>query len=275
MKKISKDKALELLNKSIDEGENLAKEDSVWSYWEIWIRNLYKRLDAIFEPDSEQHGEIIPLLKKLKSSPTYDVRNKVFKVNIKPLLLSFKLEIEDLWPERINLEPHKQNNIKNKAKEISIIPENQKVFVVHGHDLGLMQEVARFLEHLDLEPIILHEQTSEGLTIVEKLEKHSNVKFAVILLTPDDVRSSAEKANFRQCARQNVILELGYFMGRLKRKNTCALYVEGVEIPTDYLGVVYIQLDKKGAWKLELARELNATGLDIDMNKALKSSTWY
>ncbi|KAF5437722.1 putative nucleotide-binding protein containing TIR -like domain [Candidatus Methanophagaceae archaeon] len=133
-----------------------------------------------------------------------------------------------------------------------------------------MQAVARFIEHLKLNPIILHEKASKGSTIIEKLETHANVAFAIILLTPDDVGSIAiGQNNLLPRARQNVVLELGYFMGRLGRMRTCALVVEGVELPTDYSGVVYIQIDEKDAWKFELARELRAVGLSIDMNKVL------
>jgi predicted nucleotide-binding protein len=131
-----------------------------------------------------------------------------------------------------------------------------------------MQAIARFIEHLDLKPIILHERASKGSTIVEKLEGHSDVAFAVVLLTPDDVGSVATDQNDLQPrARQNVVLELGYFMGRLGRKRTCALVVKGVEIPTDYSGVVYIPIDEEDAWKFKLAKEFQAAGLAIDMNK--------
>lgn len=142
--------------------------------------------------------------------------------------------------------------------------------MVHGHDHGRMQALARFLERLELNPIILHERASEGSTIVEKLESYANAAFAIVLLTPDDVGSiAAGKKNPQPRARQNVVLELGYFMGKLGRKRTCALVVKGVEIPSDYSGVVYIPLDKDDAWKLRLARELQAAGLPIDMNRAL------
>jgi predicted nucleotide-binding protein len=70
-------------------------------------------------------------------------------------------------------------------------------------------------------------------------------------------------------ARQNVILELGYFLGRLGRSRVCALYVEGLEIPSDYSGVLYVKLDGDGGWRLNLAKELKAAGLPVDMNKAL------
>jgi predicted nucleotide-binding protein len=146
----------------------------------------------------------------------------------------------------------------------------KKVFVVHGHDESARETVARFLERLDLEPIILHEQASSGRTIIEKVERYSEVAFAVVLLTPDDVGASKGKeGTLNPRARQNVILELGYFLGKLGRTHVTGLIKGDLEKPSDYDGVVYIQLDGPGAWRLQLARELKAAGLDVDLNKAV------
>lgn len=143
-----------------------------------------------------------------------------------------------------------------------------RVFVVHGHDEAARELTARFLERLGFEAIILHEKPNEGRTIIEKLEHYASVDFAVVLLTPDDVgavATSAKTMNSR--SRQNVVLELGYFFGKLGRDKVCALYKGGVELPSDMLGVIYIALDSEGAWKYSLAKELRAAGLAVDMNK--------
>ncbi|HAS8565760.1 TPA: nucleotide-binding protein [Vibrio vulnificus] len=128
---------------------------------------------------------------------------------------------------------------------------------------------ARFMEKLGLDVIILHERPNEGKTIIEKFESNSNVDFAVVLMTADDkggtVSSSASDHRLR--ARQNVIFELGYFIGKLGRKKVCALYEQGVEIPTDYHGVVYVEFDDKGMWRFQLAKELKNNGINIDLNK--------
>ena len=103
---------------------------------------------------------------------------------------------------------------------------------------------------------------------IEKFEDHSDVSFAVILLTPDDIgalKDEQEKSQPR--ARQNVILELGYFIGKLGRENVCVLYKEGVEVPSDVHGVGYVLYDEGGAWRPNLANELEAAGFDIDKNK--------
>jgi predicted nucleotide-binding protein with TIR-like domain len=142
-----------------------------------------------------------------------------------------------------------------------------RVFIVHGQDTGLREAVARFVEGFGLEAIILHEQASRGRTIIEKLEHHGDVRFAVVLLTPDDVGAPASNAkDLKPRARQNVMLELGYFVGKLGRTNVCALYKDGVELPTDLLGIVYVSLDAEGAWRLELAREMKAAGIPVDLN---------
>lgn len=142
---------------------------------------------------------------------------------------------------------------------------------MHGRDNEAKQTVARFLERLGLEPIILHEQPSSGLTILEKIEAHSVVGFAVVLLTPDDIGGLAENdPTLNPRARQNVILELGYFLGKLSRKRVCALY-KNVEIPSDYQGVVFVDFDNSGAWRTRLAQELVEAGFSIDLQALLKS----
>ena len=154
------------------------------------------------------------------------------------------------------------------ASEQSV--NDQKVFIVHGHDHAALQSVARYVERLGLAPVVLHEQPNKGRTVIEKLIDHSRVGFAVILLTPDDVGRSVSQtaAEEQRRSRQNVILELGYFLGAIGRERVCALYVAGVEIPSDYIGTAYTQLDDGGAWKLTLARELKTAGFTIDLNKA-------
>ena len=148
---------------------------------------------------------------------------------------------------------------------------SQKVFTVHGHDEAAKHAVARFIERLGLEAIILDEQSSEGLTIIEKFEKHAkSADFAIVLMTPDDVGAPIEKKDdLKLRARQNVIFELGYFFHALGRKGVCALYKEGVELPSDIYGVVYVLMDEFDAWQLTLAREMKQAGLAVDANKLL------
>ncbi|MDN7820898.1 nucleotide-binding protein [Burkholderia vietnamiensis] len=145
---------------------------------------------------------------------------------------------------------------------------SRRVFVVHGHDGEAREMVARFLKAMDFDPVILHEQANQGGTVIEKFEANSDVGFAVVLLTPDDLGRSLKEAELKPRARQNVLLELGYFIGRLGRNKVCALKRGDVELPSDYVGVVWEKMDDGGGWKLALARELKAAGHEVDLNKA-------
>jgi hypothetical protein len=121
--------------------------------------------------------------------------------------------------------------------------------------VGAAATVAGFLERLGLESVILHEKPNEGQTVIEKIEAHSDVGFAVVLLTPDDVGAAkADAARLQTRARQNVVLELGYFVGKLKRSRVCALYTSGVQIPSDFSGILYVELDQKGRGAPSLRR---------------------
>jgi len=158
-----------------------------------------------------------------------------------------------------------------KSQGDPAVTPSRKVFVVHGHNEAVKESVARFLEKLQLEPVILHEQPNQGRTVIEKFVDYSDASFAVILLTPDD-RGAASDQPFdaqKLRPRQNVVLELGFFLGKLGRSRVCTLYATGVELPSDYEGVVYLPLDDAGAWKMLLASEIKAAGIPFDMNDAV------
>jgi predicted nucleotide-binding protein len=149
---------------------------------------------------------------------------------------------------------------------------SRRVFVVHGHDELSKLDVMRTLERLGLEAVVLHEQPNKGKTIVEKFEDNAvGVVFAVVLLTPDDegypIKTPDQK---RARARQNVILELGYFLASLGRGKVCVLYRGDVEIPSDYLGVIYTPMDDAGFWRFQLGKEMKAAGVEIDVNRILQ-----
>lgn len=146
--------------------------------------------------------------------------------------------------------------------------KSRRVFVVYGHDEGSREAVARFLHQLGFEPIVLHERANEGRTVIEKVEAHSDVPFVVVLLTPDD--EGCEKgATPRSRPRQNVLLELGDFVGRLGRKNVCVFTRGEIEWPSDLVGVVHVPFDGPGAWKITLGKELKAAGFEVDFNKVM------
>lgn len=160
---------------------------------------------------------------------------------------------------------------KSQASNISEIKDdvlNNKVFIVHGHDDLAKVTLARFLERVGLEPVILHEQPSSSQTIIEKIESHSDVGYAIVLYTPCDTGSKTGN-NPSPRARQNVVFEHGYFIGKLGRSKVTALVKGHVETPNDISGVVYIDLDERGAWKIDVAKELTNAGFSIDLGKAI------
>lgn len=162
------------------------------------------------------------------------------------------------------------------SKEVTSIPQPKiavnlkQVFIVHGHNEEVKVKVARFIEKLGFEPIILHEQASSGATIIEKIEEYSNVGFGVVLYTACDIGSKASKEpDLKSRARQNVVFEHGYLIGSLGRNNVCALVQGELELPNDISGVVYAPIDQSDAWQLQLAKELKKSGYDVDMNRLL------
>ncbi len=147
-----------------------------------------------------------------------------------------------------------------------------KVFIVHGHDEAAKHAVTRFVEKLGLEAIILDEQPSEGLTIIDKFEEYADeAGFAIVLLTHDDVGSSKATGKRKPRARQDVIFELGYFFRGLGSKRVCALYKEGVELISDIPGLVYVSMDSENAWQLKLEQEMRNVGLPVNPNKLLQN----
>ncbi|CNE60341.1 TIR domain-containing protein [Yersinia mollaretii] len=162
----------------------------------------------------------------------------------------------------------KSSKESTKSKKIAVV-ERTKVFIVHGHDGEAKSRTARFIEKLGFEAIILHEQLSRGKTIIEKIEHYSNVGFAIVLYTPDDLGNdvkSASNGNLNNRARQNVIFEHGYLIAKIGRENVIPLIQDNIEIPNDISGIVYMT---DANWQLDIAREMKSSGYEIDFNKIL------
>lgn len=245
---------IELLEQSKEEISAFTSSSNVFD-------KAYQKLEMLIR---KFFGEQSHYLKKIQSihfhSPIYfdgmSEDNSWFLSGKESLITLIDTMIEDLQLDVPK--PLVQTINQNKSA---------KVFVVHGRDDLAKIEVARFLEKLGIEAIILHEQVNGGATIIEKFEQYSDVGFAVILYTPCDTGKYKDdkKANFR--ARQNVVFEHGYFIGKIGRKNVLALVKDNVEKPSDIDGVVYQPMDNSGAWKFKLAKELQNCNFDIDMNK--------
>ncbi|HXT68564.1 MAG TPA: TIR domain-containing protein [Vicinamibacterales bacterium] len=140
-----------------------------------------------------------------------------------------------------------------------------RVFVAHGRDLRTKQEVVEFLQGSRTMPVSLESVSGTGQVLIEKFVRNANVHFAVVLMTPDDVgRCRKGEKKFRHRARQNVIFELGYFLGKLGRNRVAALYREDgekLELPSNYEGVAMIRMEEDAAWKEELSKVLTDAGL--------------
>ena len=174
-------------------------------------------------------------------------------------------EIKEYWDDESSSETPAATRSHKTSR-------TNRIFIVHGHDESARETVARFLEKLKLEPIILHEQPNHGRTIIGKFEKYADVGFAVVLLTPDDLGASKDRRDdLEPRARQNVIFELGYFIGKLSRCKVFPLVKGTVKTPSDYDGVVYTELDDAGGWKTKLIQELMDAGFNIDANLAFGS----
>ncbi|MVM37184.1 hypothetical protein GO730_05250 [Spirosoma sp. HMF3257] len=189
-----------------------------------------------------------------------DLLNKIDNKNRK---------LEQLIEQTELLQVSSQNNTIG-IEASSKTGDMSKVFIVHGHDSLTKITVARTVEQLGLKAIILHEVANEGRTIIEKFESiTSDIGFAIVILSGDDLGKAKgeNESDYKPRARQNVIFELGYFIGRLGRSKVAPLYEEGVELPNDLSGILYTKIDSVGAWKYELGKELKNAGYKVDLNK--------
>lgn len=257
------EKGRELLNKrdTISNEETYMKAEADKDKWRGFVSEMLLRF---FDNDSIQHDFLTAYGPMTMAMHLGDqIENFENDLNAKITALESIIERLELIPEILP-------SPTSTFTETRVVEGNLKdVFIVHGHDLIIKEEVARFVSASGLSPIILHEQANGGKTLIEKLEQFSAVGFAVVIMTPDDMGfSKKDPNNIQPRARQNVITELGFFVGKLGRKNVAVLFTEGVELPSDFLGIVYIPLKDRDSWKIGLAREIKNAGLSIDLNKA-------
>ena len=140
------------------------------------------------------------------------------------------------------------------------------VFIVHGHDDHLKNEVQLLLTRAGVPNIVLHEQPDQGRTIIDKLiQEGQSANYAIALLSPDDPGTDG---NMR--ARQNVILEIGFFMGLLGKERLRLLVKENIEIPSDLSGILYEKYERNGKWELKILKEIQAVGIFVDFDAVVK-----
>lgn len=255
-KDLSKDDLLERFIGPYEHGNSIALNGSIIKLSDI------ERISICASEDKFQ--SLVDMVKEEDAAGITNALLKMLPLNYRAFLKG-KAATDDFIKfapgyKKESLPPHKSKSSSNH--------DLTKVFIVHGHDNNAKTTVARLIERLGFKAVILHEQISSGKTIIEKIEQFTNVGFAVVLYTPDDVgnvKGSSESPRSR--ARQNVIFEHGYLIGKLGRDRVTALVDDGIELPNDISGVVYTKMDKAEAWRFTLAQELKHAGYDIDLNK--------
>ncbi len=246
---------VEKIDELSNELENLVySEEVITTLYAKWNRKALRYLKSIFGDESEQ---IMNYTNISFTCSSYDMdckNDERFDSAKKEMIALFESFLEEIEDDSFKF-------CKKESKEM----DKSKVFIVHGHDDKLKEEVARFITELELEPIILHEQANAGKTIIEKIEKYSNVGYGIVLYTDcDEGAKKGEKSRPR--ARQNVVFEHGYLIAKLGRKRVSAIFSHGIEMPNDISGIIYI---KQNDWKMDIAKELKHAGFNIDLNKVI------
>ena len=247
----------EMLNRQINTNEELElliKNSNSWSdynaeYLKQSFNNSFNEYRKDYQSSGTYWGGIAGPSLQQPERQKFIIKNQI--TNLKNLIeksVLFKSPTEET----------------NQAKVLSI--NTNEIFIVHGHDEEAKSKTARFIEQLGFRPIILHEQASSGKTIIEKIEEYTNVGFGIILYTPCDLGGKTIDT-LKSRARQNVVFEHGYLIGKIGRKNVCALVKGDIETPNDISGVVYVKMDSDEAWHLKIAKELKSSGYKVDMNK--------
>ena len=282
MTRPSKDRAISLLRNAKDQIPALKGQSIESAEFKSWRHNTETSILNVFGDDSRnlkkfQKVSFMPFIPPImivggnsrpRTSSSCDKRESFEKGldNAEWLLGSMITDVQDHWPE----DKHEQNH-SGTLPDSKI--NSDSIFVVHGRDYGARETVARIIEKLELKAVILEEQPSRGRTVISKfMEEAGNIGFAVVLLTPDDEgRPQGDENELRPRARQNVVLELGYFLAALGQRRVCALSKGDVEMPSDYDGVIYIPMDDANSWQFRLVKELAAVGFKVDANKLLKT----
>lgn len=271
---------LDILNKKLSEGEYLIKsanENEITQAHLSWIESfsgIISEIDPLGEADNMKSnystGSLVMNWYLAQFGGNYsshhiEVTKPTQKFLDAKIFHKYYSVLLSLQGGKAKIVKTRNVNSKDLKKENI---DTNKIFIVHGHDELAKLDIARFVEKMGLEAIILHEQVTSGATIIEKIEKYSNVMFGIVLYTPCDIGSKKnEESNLSARARQNVVFEHGYLIGKLGRGNVSALVKGTIELPNDISGIVYIQMDDNKAWKIALASELKNAGYSIDFNK--------
>lgn len=254
----------EIFNRNITTQQELSKSQSDYK---LWTEYNFEMLKQVFNIEINDYMSSY-------IDAGYSFMGQMGEIHGNPLqtfknLVNYKLDnLKSLLTRADLLKSQITNNTAKSVATTKKIFSKTEVFIVHGHDETAKTKTARFIEKLGLKPIILHEQASGSRTVIEKIEAYSNVGFGIVLYTPCDTGAKKEdKPDLKNRARQNVVFEHGFLIGKIGRENVCALVKGEIETPNDISGVVYIKMDEDEAWHLKIARELRNSGYEIDMNK--------
>ncbi len=249
----------ELLKPLVDEIDDLIshKVSSSETEFKVWKSKTERTLIKIYGENSYEYKEFkqfdFTLPVSFLNTPHDDYVQACIRDlrNAKGLMSSYLDELNE-QDESINTTSTKKDDAF------------KEVFIVHGHNDELKEAVARLIEKQGITAIILNELPNMGRTIIEKIEDNSDVGAAVCLFTADDTGKSVSDSNDSLRARQNVVFEAGYFIGKLSRKRVITIVQKGIEIPSDLQGIVYTPTNN---WRIELIKELDAIGYEIDFSK--------
>jgi predicted nucleotide-binding protein len=212
----------------------------------LYVYDIYKRV-------AEKGKEGYSLTFHYFPTQHSNINDKIstFNAQLLPFLAESLNDIIDANPEH-----------EDQLKKVN----GNTVFIIHGHDGHLKTEVQLLLHRAGVNNIVLHEQADKGRNIVEKLiEETDSANYAIALLSPDDILNDGTKR-----ARQNVILEIGYFLGKLGKSRVRLLKKGDVEIPSDLNGILYENYDESGSWKIKICKELQAVGIFVDLEAIVK-----
>ncbi|MBK8483496.1 MAG: nucleotide-binding protein [Saprospiraceae bacterium] len=171
--------------------------------------------------------------------------------------ISIKLEnLAKLVSKAELLKSSVNSSVQTSVENIEVLDMTENIFIVHGHDDRSKIEVARTIEKLGLNPIILSEQPNEGQTIIEKFELHSNVGYAIVILTADDLGKIKTEKDDKYRARQNVILEMGYFIGKLGRSKVFLYMNPELNCRVIFMASFILHLMKEVPGNLKLRKNL-------------------
>ncbi len=245
--------------------KHVTSEDKRFISWLTKVKQLVKQQ---FGSDSDEYNAIkkrrfditLVIISTNTEAPTTDEKIEACKYGI-------ETTIAELEGYKEFFEEYSSPELVENLKENQRVLMN-KVFIVHGHNGELKESVARLIERQNIQAIILSEQANSGNTIIEKFEENSDVQAAICLFTEDNIAKANDEqhSEFKMRARQNVVFEAGYFMGKLSRKRVILIANEDVEMPSDLQGVIYTSTSN---WNVDVLKELMKMGFDIDMNKLL------